>query len=245
MSKPGVLPPPASRHRHSRQWTNDEHIKDQSLGVLCVTNIGKNYGGDVSQLIGDVSKLRVDAEYRLKHGAAPPTKGWPTGVNALNLLFDLASNPNSAVDALRLLHELQVYQVELDLQHEQLEITRDELSEDLAHYKGLYEFAPMAHFCLSHQDDIVDSNLAGAALFGVGLDELYGCSLDSFLAPDSRPVFHEMLLALKDGGSKGTCHVQTGGNAKVSSDVHVVASATPGGKFSLVVFFECDRSKAN
>ena len=72
--------------------------------------------------------MRLHAETVLKEGSAPPTKGWPTGVGTLSLLHELASTPARADEALKLLHELQVHQVELDLQHEQMEATRRELT---------------------------------------------------------------------------------------------------------------------
>ena len=79
----------------------------------------KSSAGSIEQ-----AQLRVDAEDRLEHGTAPPTRGWPTGSEALRLLHSLASAPASASEALKLLHELQVHQVELDLQREQMEQKR-------------------------------------------------------------------------------------------------------------------------
>jgi PAS domain S-box-containing protein len=190
------------------------------------------------------SKLRVDAEARLKEGSAPPTKGWPTGASALSLLHKLASTPASATDALKLLHELQVHQVELDLQHEQMEITQRELAEELARYKGLYEFAPAGYFCVGHQGDIIEGNLAGAALFGVGQDELYGRRIDSLLTPDSRPVFLEMLRRLRHSGSRDGCVVQTGDEGNATRRIQVTASVIPGGGSFLMVLGECGWSQA-
>ena len=60
--------------------------------------------------------LRLNAEERLRQGTAPPNRGWTTSGDALACLHQLASNQSSAADALKFLHELQVYQVELDLQ---------------------------------------------------------------------------------------------------------------------------------
>jgi hypothetical protein len=79
--------------------------------------------------------LRHQAETRIREGDAPQdTHRWSTGVEALTLLHDLASAPASAGDALKLLHELQVYQVELDLQYEQMELSQRELAEELHRY---------------------------------------------------------------------------------------------------------------
>ena len=184
------------------------------------------------------SKLRADAEARLKEGSAPPTKGWPTGVSALSLLHKLASAPASADDALKLLHELQVHQVELDLQHEEMETTRRELAEDLARYKGLYEFAPVGYFSVGPEGDIIEGNLAGANLFGVGQEELRGRRIDSFLAPESRPVLLELLKRLRGGASREACEAKSGGGGKVSRQLQVVASVTPGGGSFLMVFVD-------
>lgn len=191
------------------------------------------------------SRLRTAAETRLKEGNAPQTKGWPTGVSALTLLYNLSSDPTSASDALKLLHELQVHQVELDLQYEQMDTTQRELTEELARYKGLYEFVPAGYFNVGHEGEIIEANLIGAALLGIGQDELYGRRIDSFLAPDSRPVFLEMLQRLRDGGSRDNCEVQTGGDGNILRRLHVVADITPGDKSFLMVFCECDRSQAD
>lgn len=180
-------------------------------------------------------KLRTHAEAHLKAGSAPPTKGWPTGTNALNLLYTLASSAESADAALKLLHELQVHQVELDLQHEQLENTRRELLEDLARYKGLYESAPVGYFNVSFEGCILEGNVAGAELFGSGLDKLRGLRIESLLAPASRPVLVELLRRLQAGDSKNSREVQSG-RANGSRPLRVVASIAPGGASFLMVF---------
>lgn len=156
-------------------------------------------------------QLRIDAEGRLKGGTAPPTKGWPTGMSALNLLYTLASSPATAEDALKLLHELQVHQVELDLQYEQVETARIEIAEDLARYKGLYDAAPAGYFNLDTTGHILEGNRAGAELFGRTLADLNGRRLESLLAPASRPALLELLQELHEGVSRASCDVQFGG----------------------------------
>ena len=188
------------------------------------------------------SKLRVDAETRLKEGSAPPTKGAPISAGALNLLHKLASTPTSAHEAVKFLHELQVHQVELDLQHEQMETTLRQLAGDLAHYKGLFELAPSGYFIVGRDGKIIEGNLAGAGLFGLRQDELRGRRIDSFLAPDSRPILLELLESLREGGSRDdACEVQSGGGTTAPRLYHTVASVTPSGDSLLMVFVEINR----
>lgn len=187
----------------------------------------------------EYSKLRLEAEARLDQGAAPPVNGWSPDGSALFLLYKLASSPESAPDALKLLHELQVHQVELDLQHEQMEITLHELTEELAHYKGLYESAPAAYLCVSHQGNIIEGNLAAAALFGVSQNEWHGRHIDSLLAAESRPVLLELLERLRHNDASEGCEVLSGGEASATRRLQITASATPGGSF-MMIFSECD-----
>jgi hypothetical protein len=49
----------------------------------------------------------------------------------------------SEAEARRVLHELQVHQLELEMQNEELRISRREVEAALARYAGLFDFAPI------------------------------------------------------------------------------------------------------
>lgn len=178
--------------------------------------------------------LRRIAESRLKEGSAEPTHGWLTSVDALSLLHQLASSPGSAADALKLLHELQVYQIELDLQHEQLEASERELGEDLVHSARLYDFAPVAYFSVGLEGKINRVNVAGAALFGEDRTELIGRRIDEFLAAESRPVLEMLVAEIRDGVREASCEVRT----SAGTAVHVKAGLVPGESSVLMVFVD-------
>lgn len=184
-------------------------------------------------------KLRLRAEAALKEGSAPPTKGWRTGVSALSLLHQLAST--SADDALKLLHELQVHQVELDLQHEEMEVTRRELTEELARYKALYEYAPAGYFSVGPGGHILEANAAGAELLGLAPDVLRGRRIESLLVPASRPAVNELLDELRDGAGRSSCEVLSA-SISGSRPLLVVATVLPSdGTFLMVLVPMPDR----
>lgn len=182
---------------------------------------------------GKLAQLRFDAEHRLRSGTAPPTKGWTLSADALTILYKLASTPDSAGEGLKLLHELQAYQVELDLQHEQLEANEREFAQELARYKSLYEFAPAGYFVTGFDGQIIEGNLAGARLLGVGQEELGGQRLDRFLAPEYRATLASLLGKLHFEGTGTSCEVRTCGDDSRLLLIH--ANVSPSGEAVLMV----------
>lgn len=153
--------------------------------------------------------LRADAEGRLRSGTAPPSAGWAVGAEALSLLYRLASDPDSSADALKLLHELQTHQVELDLQHTQLSENEDDLVLHLAHYQALYEHAPSGYLVLGLDGRIVQSNLAASEFFGLDANQLKNHSVSSLLDPESRLVFQAALKKTETGQATETVQAMT------------------------------------
>jgi diguanylate cyclase (GGDEF)-like protein/PAS domain S-box-containing protein len=67
----------------------------------------------------------------------------------------------------KLLHELQVHQIELQLQNEELIRSQVALEEMRDNYIDLYEFAPVTYLTLSEKGLIEEINLTGATLLGM------------------------------------------------------------------------------
>lgn len=177
-------------------------------------------------------QLRQHAEGKIQAGIAPGTRGWAIGTAALTLLHSLASNPDTAGDALKLLHELQVHQVELDLQHEHMEEDRRELEQLAGHYADLYDFAPVAYFAVDGAGRIVEGNPAAARMLGVERDELGGRGIDSLVAPDSGPALRALLEQAHSSGLRCRCRAQA---CDGSGWLEVAAIASPRGQRCLVI----------
>ncbi len=103
-------------------------------------------------------------------------------------------------DELRLLHELQVQQIELELQNENLRaaLAKTEKADALAkqsreRYVELFDFAPLAYFILDQDGAIHEANFRGASLLGVERSNLVGRYFANYAAADYRPVFKQFL----------------------------------------------------
>ncbi len=153
-------------------------------------------------------ELRADAEGRLGSGTAPATAGWGVGTEALSLLYRLASDPESSSDALKLLHELQTYQVELDLQHAQLAENEHELAQQLAHFQTLYDHAPAAYLVLGRDGRILRSNRAASELFGLDAGQLQNHMLPNLLSQESKRAIVSALENAEAGNATGAFQVR-------------------------------------
>ncbi|QEM68996.1 PAS domain S-box protein [Geobacter sp. FeAm09] len=87
---------------------------------------------------------------------------------------------------MKLLHELQVHQVELDLQNEDLQQAYEDLRASRDRYALLYDFAPVG-YCTIDRDMVIRSvNLTGAVLLGMERSRLVKRHLCQFIADGHR-----------------------------------------------------------
>jgi chemotaxis family two-component system sensor kinase Cph1 len=98
------------------------------------------------------------------------------------------------LDSQRLVHELQVHQLELEMQNEELRRVQMELEESRDRYVDLYEFAPVGYLTLSRDGLIVEINLTGASLLGVDRSKLMTRRFASFVVPEDRDRWHRHFL---------------------------------------------------
>lgn len=131
------------------------------------------------------AELRRQIELRTRAASQLGGKGQAdarlSSTAALRVLHGLASSPATAADAIALLHELQVHQVELDMQYEESQGSNTELEANLARQTRLFDHAPVALFGIDAALGLVDLNLAGARLLGRERHALRGRGLAQFL----------------------------------------------------------------
>jgi PAS domain S-box-containing protein len=167
---------------------------------------------------------------------------------AFRVLHDLASSPSTSAAALALLHELQVYQVELDVQEEELRSSRAELEATLIRQVQLYDFAPVGCFTVDRVTVLRELNLTAASMLGSERDQLLGRPLDSFLAPQSAQALHAMLTVVSNGTPTAVEALRLSKPNGAARRVHASASRDPEGEHFLIAFVgvaeDTDRPRA-
>ncbi len=117
------------------------------------------------------------------------------------------ASSRSKADATRLLHELQVHQIELEMQNTELQEARDRTETLLETYTDLYDFAPIGYFSVDEQGLIMEVNLTGAALLGIERSKLIKQRLQNFVDPPSRPVFQAFFKKVFADPRKHICEI--------------------------------------
>lgn len=113
----------------------------------------------------------------------------------------------SEADTLKLVHELQVHQIELELQNEELVQARIKAEEAARKYAELYDFAPLGYFSLSADGEMVELNLTGAQILGEERIYLINKPFDHFITIETKPAFFQFLKNVFQSGKKCTCEV--------------------------------------
>lgn len=97
-----------------------------------------------------------------------------------------------------LLYELQTYQVELEMQNEQLRQAQLELEKSRDRYAEFYDFAPVGYLTLDENGLITEANLTGAAMLGLGRRALLKRRFAPFIYFEDCERWHRYFLtALK------------------------------------------------
>ena len=117
-------------------------------------------------------------------------------------------------DAIKLLHELQVHQIELEMQNEELREANLRAETALKKYTMLYDFAPMGYFTLDKDGSISELNFTGAEMLGEKRFSLVNSNFKLFVSEESKPLFDKFFRKVYLSNAKESCEVQLGYDSK-------------------------------
>jgi len=129
-------------------------------------------------------------------------------------------------DLQKLLHELQVHQIELEMQNEALQQANETVEAALKKYTILYDLVPMGYFTLDAEGSILELNFTAAGMLGEKRFSLINSNLKLFITKDSLPVFNDFFRKVYTSNSKESCEVVLGYNEKVLCPVYMEGVVT-------------------
>lgn len=138
-----------------------------------------------NQFIPALTKLREKAEEHLKRN------------------HSIKTLPSGEIDLTKILHELDVQRIELEIQNEELRLAVDKAETATE----LYDFGPSGYFTINNEGGICELNHRGAKLLGNERSFLINQDIRFFISPDYLPVFNAFLHKVFETKAKQNCEI--------------------------------------
>ena len=113
------------------------------------------------------------------------------------------STSSSPEELLRVVHEIEIQKIELELQQEELLLSRVKLEETLDRYTDFYDYAPLGYLTLGLDGTIIEANLTATTILGVERSRLKGLHLKQFIIPEDHQVIDSLFHKVFKGRTNG------------------------------------------
>jgi signal transduction histidine kinase len=152
-------------------------------------------------------------------------------------------------DPARMLQEVELYQVELEMQNVELREARNEIEVGLQRYTELFDFAPVGYLEIETSSLIRQANREAVRLLGVDSGRLCGRLLMGLVDPDHQATVIRFLVDVQKpvaGTPNRTCEVRLRRTESDLIDVRISGVVMPGaGRRLLVALHDStDRNRA-
>lgn len=111
-------------------------------------------------------------------------------------------------DVRKLVHELDTYQIELELQNEELRNTTEDLEKARKKYSDLYDFAPVGYITMSLKGLILEANLTAADMLGTVRADMFGQPFSAYVVPADQDSYYRCRRRLEASGRCQCCEAQ-------------------------------------
>ena len=149
----------------------------------------------------------------------------------------------SEVETLKLIHELEVHQIELEMQNEELMLARSAADVAAKKYTELYDFAPSGYFTLSREGIIIELNFSGSQVLGTERSRLKNKPFALHLSDDSRQIFHQFLEKAFSTNVKESCEVTLAAGKHLPVYLYLTGVATENDDQCLVTAVDITQRK--
>lgn len=173
------------------------------------------------------SNPKANAPLRQKAEALLRTKPEKTGL------------VSSEVETFKLIHELGVHQIELEIQNEELVNALSAAKEAIE----LYDFAPVGYFTLSKEHIITNLNLCGSQMLGKERSILIGATFGYFISDNTKPVFNLFIDNIFNNRANESCEVTLSIKRDISTFVQLSGVVTKNSEQCLLTMVDITEIK--
>ncbi|CAM3067147.1 PAS domain-containing hybrid sensor histidine kinase/response regulator [Flavobacterium frigoris] len=108
---------------------------------------------------------------------------------------------------LKLIHELEVHQIELQMQNEELLLAKERAEQAIEKYSQLYDHSPSGYFTLSTDGNVLEANLTGLDMLGIHRSNVINSQFGFFISDDTKNIFNAFLKKIFKSKGRESCEV--------------------------------------
>ena len=147
-------------------------------------------------------------------------------------------------DAHKLLHELEVYQIELEMQNDELKAARDSAEKAMENYSSLFDYSPAGYFVITKEGNIRNLNFMGANMLGMERLRLINTRFKLFLSFDTRNTFDDFMHEVFECRCKSSCEVIIVKKDSLPLYIYIEGSVNAEDNELLAIMFDITNRKA-
>ncbi|MHA7110327.1 hypothetical protein ACRTDU_09390 [Sunxiuqinia elliptica] len=129
--------------------------------------------------------------------------------------------PNMSSEEKKLLREVQILQIILEMQNEELQQTNEVVEKALKKYTMLFDFAPIGYFILDAEGLICDLNFTGAEMLGEKRFSFLKTDFKLFISKESHTIFSRFFERIFHDAEKVSCKITLGYNDRLARQVYL------------------------
>lgn len=136
----------------------------------------------------------------------------------------------------KLVYELEVHQIQLEMQNEELQRTQDELSNTKKRYFDLYDMAPIGYCTIGEDGLIHEANLEVSKLLGMQRDKLIKRPITHFIYKDDQDIYYIYFNKLFISDEQQVCELRMIKKDATPFWVHLTSSLDTNSDDKSVIF---------
>jgi PAS domain S-box-containing protein len=108
----------------------------------------------------------------------------------------------------KLFHDLQVYQLELEMQNDELKNASELLDKERENFSKFFNLAPMGYFILNSASVVMQCNEAGMEMLDIDRTKITNKRFQQFIETDDIPIFLKFLYTLYANTLRENCELK-------------------------------------